>query len=69
MKRFTVLVGLCMFLVGLLILHPGSSVQADEPEEPPGIPPHRVGHRAKVQDLDDLLAQNDGGDTELLLLG
>jgi hypothetical protein len=47
-------------LASLLLATSQAPVQADEPEQPVLIPRHRVGHRAKVKDLDTLLAQ--GGD-------
>ncbi len=49
----------CLLLASLWLAGGGAPVQADEPEQPL-IPRHRVGHRAKVQDLDTLVAQ--GGD-------
>jgi hypothetical protein len=44
-------------LACLLAAGGGPPVRAEEPEVPPGIPRHRVGHRAKVDNLDELLAQ------------
>jgi hypothetical protein len=57
MKRFLVSLTLFVLLAGLLVVGGGPPVRADEPEVPRGIPRHRVGHRAKVDNLDVLLAQ------------
>ena len=62
MKRFSVVFELSLFLVGLLMLGAGSPAQASEPGAPPRAPHFRVGHRAKVQNLDVLLDQNTVSD-------
>jgi hypothetical protein len=62
MKRFLVSLAVFILLAGLLTAGGGVPIRAEDPELQRGIPRHRVGHRAKVQDLDTLLAQDDGGD-------
>ena len=65
MKRTFALLAALVLLAGLLLaslllVASNAPVRADEPEPPPLIPRHRVGHRAKVQNLDTIVAE--GGD-------
>ena len=65
MKRTFALLAVLVLLASLLLASlwlagNNAPVRADEPEPPPLIPRHRTGHRAKVQNLDTLVAQ--GGD-------
>ena len=66
MKRTATLLAVSVLLVSFLLaslwmVSSDAPVQADEPPVPV-IPRHRAGHRAKVQNLDEILAQTDGGD-------
>lgn len=67
MKRTSALLVVSSLLLGLLLVclvraDTGAPSRADEPQGPPLIPRHRAGHRAKVQNLDEILAQAEGGD-------
>ena len=58
MKRYAILFTLSLLLIGSVMLSAVLPVQAEGPGKPPKTPYHRVGHRAKAQNLDVLLDQN-----------
>lgn len=62
MKRSLISFAMYALLAGLLTMSNSRITLAQEPEAPRVIPRHRVGHRAKVANLDEMLAQGLAAD-------